>query len=341
MIRIKLQNTTKGRNEPTFRPLMIVKEMLMQYSIEITDSDSYDYLFVGMDDFLDKKRPLQESIEWGLENISKITGDYFLVDGSDSVSLMGAYEVFKESNAIYLLKNQKLPNRTDYLEPYAFNKFFFGKGSDLDLSYDIPEDKWNKIKFTGYNLGYLLPQYRNIQPVNPNKPHDICAIFQGIHKENYDHGVRNDLLYTKHRNGLWEQLEPLKSKYNIITGKRPYNEYIKTLAESKICLSPFGMGELGFRDFEAMQYGTIILKPSHKLVDSVPNMMIDDETFIACKYDFSDLEEKIDYVLSNFNEVNERINYNIRKSFTEQYSYENLCMYYYNMFSNLNGVEHG
>ena len=68
-------------------------------------------------------------------------------------------------------------------------------------------------------------------------------------------------------------------------------------------------------------------------------MMIDDETFIACKYDFSDLEEKIDYVLSNFNEVNEKINYNIRKSFTEQYSYENLCMYYYNMFSNLNGVE--
>ena len=99
------------------------------------------------------------------------------------------------------------------------------------------------------------------------------------------------------------------------------------------------MGELGFRDFEAMQYGTIILKPSHKLVDSVPNMMIDDETFIACKYDWSDLEEKIDYVLSNFNEVNERINYNIRKSFTEKYAYENLCMHWYDMFSNLPNIK--
>ena len=32
-----------------------------------------------------------------LENISKITGDYFLFEGSDSTSLMGGYEVFNKS----------------------------------------------------------------------------------------------------------------------------------------------------------------------------------------------------------------------------------------------------
>ena len=308
MIKVKILNPQLDRNEPTFRPLLIVKEMLKYYSIEITESDSYDY---------------------------------FLVDGSDSTSLMGAYEVFEQSNAIYLLKNQLLPNREDYKVPYAFNKFFFGTGSELDLSYDIPKDKWDRIKFTGYNLGYLLPHYRDLQPISTNKPHDICAIFQGVHNESYDHKVRNDLLYTNHRDGLWKQLEPLKSKYNIVTGKRPFQEYIQTLSQSKICLSPFGMGELGFRDFEAMKYGTIILKPSHKLVDSVPNMMIDDETYIACAHDWSDLDEKIDYVLDNFKEVNERINYNIRKAFEEKYSYENLCMYYYNMFSNLPNIDKG
>ena len=40
------------------------------------------------------------------------------------------------------------------------------------------------------------------------------------------------------------------------------------------------MGEFCFRDLEAMVYGTIILKPSHKMVDTLPNLMIDDETFI-------------------------------------------------------------
>ena len=90
MIKIKILNPDFDRNIPTFTPLFRVKEMLRDYSINLTESDDFDYMFVGMSDFLDKKKPLQESIEWGLGNLSKITGDYFLFDGSDSTSLMGA-----------------------------------------------------------------------------------------------------------------------------------------------------------------------------------------------------------------------------------------------------------
>jgi hypothetical protein len=338
MIKIKILNPTKGRNEPTFRPLFFIKNMLRDYSIDITESDDYDFLFVGMHDFIDKKIPLSESIKYGLENLSKIDGDYFLFDGSDSTSLMGAYEVFEQSNAIYLFKNQTLPTRQDYKTPYAFNKFFFGNGSELDLSYDISENMWDRIKPTGFNLGYLLPHYKQFQPLNQNKTIDLCAIFKANHQLCEDHGVRNDLLYTEHRKGLWDKLQPLKDKYSMLTQRMPFEEYVKNLWNSKISLSPYGMGELCFRDFESMQYGTIILKPSHKLVASTPNIMIDDETFIACKYDWSDLEEKIDYILSNFNELNEKINYNIRKAFSEQYTYENLCMHYYNIFKNLNNI---
>ena len=67
--------------------------------------------------------------------------------------------------------------------------------------------------------------------------------------------------------------------------------------------------------------------------------MIDDETFIACKYDWSDLEEKIDYILSNFNELNQKINHNIRNMFLEKFTNENLCLYYYNLFSNLQNID--
>ena len=276
--------------------------------------------------------------ELGLENLSKITGDYFLFDGSDSTSLMGAYEVFEKSDAIYLLKNQKFYNREDYKTPYAFNKYFFGVGSDLDLSYDIPEDVWNRIKFTHINLGYWN-DYRNLQPISPNKNIDMCAIFNAEHSYNEDHKVRNDLHYTHHRKGLWDKLEPLKNKYNMLTEKMPFQEYIQNLWNSKISLSPFGMGEFCFRDLESMLVGTIILKPSHKKVDTLPNVMIDDETFIACKYDWSDLEEKIDYILSNFNELNQKINHNIRNMFLEKFTNENLCLYYYNLFSNLQNID--
>ena len=78
MIKVKVLNHDKGRNEPTFRPLKFIRDMLYtDYSIELTTDDDYDYLFIGMSDFIDKEKPLKESVEWGLENLSKITGDYF------------------------------------------------------------------------------------------------------------------------------------------------------------------------------------------------------------------------------------------------------------------------
>tara|TARA_B100002019_G_scaffold103234_1_gene88897 strand:- start:3339 stop:4364 length:1026 start_codon:yes stop_codon:yes gene_type:complete len=337
MIKVKIQNPTEDRNRPTFAPFFRCLNLLKDYSIEITKSDDFDYLFVGMNDFIDKQISLKDSVNYGLENLSKISGDYFLFDGSDSTSLMGAYEVFKDSDAIYLFKNQKLKNKDHYKVPYAFNKFFFGSGSEIDLSYDITDDDWSRIKFSHNNLGYWN-DYSNHLPISKDKNIDLCAIFNAVHKKNKDHGVRNDLLYTEHRKSLWDKVSPLKEKYNMLTEKKPFQEYIQNLHNSKISLSPFGMGELCFRDLESMVVGTIILKPSHAMVDTLPNLMIDDETFISCEYDWSDLEEKIDYILSNFDYLNEKLNHNIRTIFNKNFTYDNFCRYYYEMFSNLSGV---
>ena len=55
MIKVKILNPTIGRNEPTFRPFWFIKDKLRDYSIELTDSDDYDYLFVGMHDFINNR----------------------------------------------------------------------------------------------------------------------------------------------------------------------------------------------------------------------------------------------------------------------------------------------
>ena len=52
MIKIKIQNPTLYRNEPTFRPFGFIQDLLRDYSIEFTNSDDFDYLFVGMHDFI-------------------------------------------------------------------------------------------------------------------------------------------------------------------------------------------------------------------------------------------------------------------------------------------------
>lgn len=338
MIKVKILNPTLGRNEPTFRPFWFIGDRLRDYSIDITNSDDYDYLFVGMHDFVNKKANLNESINYGLENLSDISGDYFLFEGSDSTSLMGSYEVFEKSNAIYLFKNQTLPTREHYKTPYAHNKWFWKSGSDLDLSYNISSLQWDKIKLTGWNLGQLLPEYRNFQPINTNKTLDISAIFRGTHDYNEDHTSQNNHFYQNHRSGLWKKLEILKNNYSMVCNKLPKLEYLQSLWNSKIAFSPFGMGEICFRDFECMQFGTIFIKPNQDLVHTIPNIYEDGKTYIGCKYDWSDLEEKVDYIMSNFQELNEKINLEIRKKFIEGYNYDKLCLHWYNIFKNLPSI---
>jgi hypothetical protein len=124
----------------------------------------------------------------------------------------------------------------------------------------------------------------------------------------------------------------------MIYDRLPFEEYIKNLMDSKISFSPFGMGEICFRDFECMQYGTIMIKPNQDVVKTLPDIYEAGKTYIDVKYDWSDLEEKIDYVLSNFNSLNIEINENIRRKFTDGYSYDKLCLHWYNIFKNLKGV---
>ena len=111
MIKIKLYELDKHRNECAFRPYLWAHNVLRDVGIEFTEGDSYDYAWVAQASFLNKKVSLQESVDNGLEFLSKITGDYMLLDGQDSTSLIGAYEVFKESNALFLLKNSLLKDR--------------------------------------------------------------------------------------------------------------------------------------------------------------------------------------------------------------------------------------
>ena len=337
MIKIKILNPTKDRNEPTFRPLMFVKDMLREYSIDITESNDYDYLFIGMSDFINKKCSLEESIDSGLETLSKITGDYFLFDGSDSHSLMGAYEVFTQSNALYLFKNQLHYNKESYKIPKAFNKWYFGSQSNLNLSYDISDKIWNRIKLTGWNMMSNVPNHKNYQPINPNKSLDICAIFSSGGGISYDHKVRNDIMYNEHRENIFQELKKLEKKYNVVYGRKPFQEYMQILYDSKICISPFGMGEIRQGDGEAVQLGTTICKENMSMFDFGSNVWEEEKTYIPFEYDCSNLADQLDRILSNYDDYKHIVN-NMRQKYLEEYDPFKLCKKWYDIFSNMDNI---
>lgn len=335
MIKIKLSDNNDMK---CFSGLLHTRQMLPDYSIQITDSNDYDYEFLGTNEFVNSSLPLKDSIDQGLEKLSKKSGDIFLFHGGDSTSIMGAYEVFKESNAKFMFKKQLL-SQNDYKEITTLNKWFFGKGTILDKGYDIPDDVYSRMRLTGYNVAHNWPHLQQMhQPIN-DKEYDVCAIYQGILDNGcHDHELRSDVLYTKHRKSSWDELNKIKDKYNIIMGQTDPRNTIEIVKRSKIGISPFGMGELCYRDLELIQWGCLLIKPDMSKVITEPDFFKPMETYVPVKADWSDLNETIEKILGNYKDYLYIIQ-NAREQVVEKYSYDNVCMHWYNFFANLDNVQ--
>jgi hypothetical protein len=75
--------------------------------------------------------------------------------------------------------------------------------------------------------------------------------------------------------------------------------YTQEIKKVKAVLSPFGFGEVCFRDFEAVLNGAILIKPEMDHITTWPNIYKPNETYIPIKWDASDLIEKVEYLLQN------------------------------------------
>ena len=71
------------------------------------------------------------------------------------------------------------------------------------------------------------------------------------------------------------------------------------LQRSTACFSPFGYGELCWRDIEAIAAGAVLIKPDMSHLRTEPNLYRDGETYIACRWDFADLSDKVSEILAD------------------------------------------
>lgn len=65
-------------------------------------------------------------------------------------------------------------------------------------------------------------------------------------------------------------------------------------------ISPFGWGEICYRDFETLISGAVLIKPSMEHLQTYPNIYIPNETYIPVDWNLSDLEEKLEDLLNNY-----------------------------------------
>lgn len=107
------------------------------------------------------------------------------------------------------------------------------------------------------------------------------------------------LLYAM-RHPATHAIEALAGHFKVLAPTRQVGqaEYYKEMLRSKMCLSPFGYGELCWRDFEAALCGCLLLKPSMEHVETVPDIFQPHETYVPLAWDYSDLHEKVAYYLA-------------------------------------------
>ena len=335
MIKIKLYEHDIHRNETTFRPFVKAIDIFREAGIEFTTSDDYDYAFVGQASIIDKKKSLKESVEKGLEFVSKITGDYFIVDGQDATTLIGTIDVFRESNALLYLKNTYLKDFDLYKQGWANGRYYWGEG---DYSVSDIDDLKARMKLTGCNwLHTLQPQWSNY---DTKKPYDVSCMFGYPTKTPvYEHDVCQTDYYDPHRKKLMDTLGDKYKIAGLINGERiPIEKYYQKMYESKIIMAPLGYGEMAPRDLESAMFGSVLVKPDMSHISSEPFIYEDDVTYISVNYDWSNLEEKIDYVLSDYDNIRERLVTNMRKQYEEKYNLQNLVIHLYDILKNLDGV---
>jgi len=341
MIKIKLVKS----DYHTFRPYEKAVNQFRDMGVEFVTGDTFDIAMIGHSMFSNKKVSLKESTERGLEFLEQYKDvPYILVDGQDSHSLIGTFEVFKESKGLAFLKSSLLKDKSLYKNPYIGGRYYWGTDSNPDNNYiakDYEKFK-DKVMLSGTNwIGVAdihWPDYTQYE-----KLFDVSGMFQYPHPECHEHGLKpsQDYYYNKHREPVINILN--KSPFmvaKLYKGKRiETQKYYRYISQCKVLLAPFGYGEMAPRDLEAAQLGSLLIKPTMEHIESSPFIYEENVTYIPCKHDYSDLEEKIEYAVTNYTELRDEMCQAMWKKYEEQYHPYYLPIYTANILQKLNLVK--
>lgn len=201
----------------------------------------------------------------------------------------------------HLLKDRSLygkptigdTNLTDY-----YNRLY--KIEEPSVTFKVPSGFLEKI-VVGWNFAfrdYTLPTFKKGLALENERSIDLhCRI-----------NMKGTPWYVEMRKHAYEKVENLQDlnvvsaafySPNINEGFAPRRQYIKELYQSKLCFSPFGFGEVCWRDFEAIMAGSLLVKQDMSGIETEPNIFLPFETYAPVVWDFNDFDEVCERFLSS------------------------------------------
>jgi hypothetical protein len=216
------------------------------------------------------------------------------------------------NHCVGYIKKQILRNRELYKTKYPRKRNHYYELSKIGthLNRETAPDKTATDKvLSKLHLGWSLAlmERHGIQvkktPTYKSRPIDIhysvkTKYTTKMEKENLG---KIDNHYAFHRVGCSLEVDRISRKYGYsISGPCRGAAYLRNMEMSKICISPLGLGEVCFRELESISYGSIVIKPDMSHIETWPDIYRAYETYIPCKWDWSDLEEIVHRVLSDY-----------------------------------------
>jgi hypothetical protein len=168
----------------------------------------------------------------------------------------------------------------------------------LQIAWNIGYVDYRQFPFDRYYPTSIIPRFLSSGPkiTQPSINRPVFVSYRG--------GANTSPHYSYQRNKVIDALVKMNSQNAsiIVGGKISKSEYIKESKNSKVMISPFGWGEVCYRDFECFINGSLLIKPDMSHLETFPNIFTPNETYIPINWELTDLEEVLEQVFRNYPE---------------------------------------
>lgn len=199
----------------------------------------------------------------------------------------------------YYLKKSLFKDRSLYFKTFNGDTNlvdYYGKLYGLShdpVDWEVPETILPKLRLTPNFLTaqHFIDQINLMnQPTQERRRLDVSARLGGTDEGGF---------YGAMRRHAQDVVTRIKGITTSPPGMLPFKSYMAEMRNARLCFSPFGYGELCWRDIEAIISGAVMIKPDMSHLETLPDLYEPGETYLPVRWDFADLEEVVEKALAN------------------------------------------
>jgi hypothetical protein len=312
---LRLQVLTPGFSSPNGRaflfPLLVWRRALARRGIEtrlvrdlvgITDSD---VLVVDSKFHRDRWLSDLDGILADFAVLRQRTAKLIYCDTTDSSGWLQT-ELLPLVDRYW--KFQLLRDRDAYLQPMyghrIFTHFYHRTYGVTDRKLlDKLDVAWNSglADYSFFGL-YRMAAYMRL-PISGFLKFPASAFRSPDHPRKNEISCRFGSGYSRASVAWQRQTIKARLRDRLPTERLSRRQYFAELWNSRLVLSPFGFGEICYRDFEAFVAGGLLIKPDMSHLETWPNLFRNGETYVAHSWNLEDLDAIIEDTAAGYGQL--------------------------------------